>query len=117
MTIILTDKDKVGDYLMSTKGWAYVWSNVGNTFTPVEDSPALTSVEYNNYVLEARDWYEWRQVRSERDRLLKNTDWTQVPDAPVDQVQWALYRQALRDITKQPDPFNIEWPVAPDQGA
>ena len=32
------------------------------------------------------------QARSERDRLLKETDWTQVPDAPVDQQAWAEYR-------------------------
>jgi hypothetical protein len=28
----------------------------------------------------------------------------------VDKTAWATYRQALRDITKQADPFNIAWP-------
>ena len=27
--------------------------------------------------------------------------------------QWQAYRQALRDITEQPDPFNIVWPETP----
>jgi len=28
----------------------------------------------------------------------------------VDKTAWATYRQALRDITTQADPFNITWP-------
>jgi hypothetical protein len=39
--------------------------------------------------------------------MLKDTDWTQVADSPVDKTAWATYRQALRDITTQADPFNI----------
>jgi len=36
--------------------------------------------------------------RLHRDRLLAESDWTQLPDAPVDQQAWADYRQALRDF-------------------
>lgn len=54
------------------------------------------------------------QARAKRDSLLSASDWTQLPDAPVDHAAWATYRQALRDITKQPDfPFNINWPTPP----
>lgn len=57
---------------------------------------------------------EWPIVRSERDRRLQASDWTQLPDVPLSTKEaWAIYRQALRDITLQPDPFNITWPVAP----
>jgi hypothetical protein len=42
--------------------------------------------------------------------MLKDTDWTQVADAPVDNLTWAIYRQELRDITTQADPFKITWP-------
>lgn len=53
-------------------------------------------------------------ARSKRDALLRSTDWTQVPDAPVNQQDWATYRQALRDITLQDGfPKNINWPVEP----
>ena len=52
-------------------------------------------------------------VRMRRDNALKNSDWTQVADAPVDAVAWATYRQALRDITDDPAwPF-VELPEAP----
>lgn len=36
--------------------------------------------------------------RLHRDRLLAESDWTQLPDAPVDRTAWATYRQALRDF-------------------
>jgi hypothetical protein len=56
---------------------------------------------------------QWDAVRSDRNARLAACDWTQVADAPVDQVAWATYRQALRDVPAQPDPFNIVWPEAP----
>lgn len=58
-----------------------------------------------------------RKALVTRSTLLSQTDWTQVPDAPLtaDQVAaYKTYRTALRDITKQPGyPSAIEWPVAP----
>lgn len=59
---------------------------------------------------------QWVRNRAERNALLTACDWTQLSDAPLTNVQtaqWATYRQALRDITAQPDPFNIVWPQAP----
>ena len=57
---------------------------------------------------------EWAAVRNKRNQLLITSDWTQVPDIPLATKEvWAVYRQALRDITLQPDPFNITWPIAP----
>lgn len=56
---------------------------------------------------------QWETVRAERNRKLADCDWTQLPDAPVDAAAWAEYRQELRDITTQTDPFNITWPTEP----
>jgi hypothetical protein len=56
---------------------------------------------------------QWTVVRAERNKLLADCDWTQLPDALVDAAAWAVYRQALRDITDQSDPFNIQWPTTP----
>lgn len=59
---------------------------------------------------------EWPLVRQKRNQLLLASDWTQLPDAPVaTKAQWAEYRQALRDITEQPDPFSVVWPSPPAQ--
>lgn len=57
---------------------------------------------------------QWAVVRQERGRLLYDTDWTQLPDVPqATKEMYADYRQALRDITNQEDPFNISWPTKP----
>jgi hypothetical protein len=54
------------------------------------------------------------QIRAQRNALLAACDWTQVADAPVDDLAWAVYRQALRDIPDQAGfPASVEWPVAP----
>ena len=56
----------------------------------------------------------WSAIRVERGRRLTASDWTQLPDVPLATKEaWATYRQALRDVTEQPDPFNIVWPVVP----
>jgi hypothetical protein len=47
------------------------------------------------------------RMRIQRDRLLVESDWTQVADAPVDQQAWATYRQALRD-------FPATWTPGPE---
>jgi len=60
----------------------------------------------------AKDAEQAKSVRTTRDEKLKDSDWTQVADAPVDKETWATYRQALRDITKQVGfPWDIEWPT------
>lgn len=56
----------------------------------------------------------WANIRASRNVMLVNSDWTQLPDAPVNTAAWAVYRQELRDITLQDDPFNIVWPTAPE---
>jgi hypothetical protein len=54
------------------------------------------------------------EARLTRDNILSKTDWTQLPDAPVDKEAWATYRQALRDITEQDGfPKDVEWPTRP----
>lgn len=91
-----------------------------------EHGPALLidGVWTQNYIVSeldpdvaaAKTEAQWSVVRIERNQLIANTDWTQLPDAALTNTQtaeWASYRQALRDITTQSDPFNIEWPVSP----
>lgn len=44
---------------------------------------------------------KWNNIRAWRDAELNSSDWTQLPDAPIDQAAWATYRQALRDLPAQ----------------
>jgi len=55
-------------------------------------------------------------AREQRNRLLAGCDWTQLVDyLKLDKSEWTVYRQALRDITKQAGfPSVIIWPIAPN---
>ena len=55
------------------------------------------------------------EIREQRNQKLKDSDWTQVADAPVSQLAWATYRQALRDIPSQQGfPWDVQWPTQPE---
>lgn len=55
-----------------------------------------------------------QDVRAQRDNLLKESDWSQLPDVQVNKTLWIEYRQALRNITSQSGfPLEVEWPIAP----
>lgn len=63
----------------------------------------------NNSELE----FQWQRVRDLRSQLLSATDIKIIQSVETQQpIPEALvkYRQSLRDITLQPDPFNIVWP-------
>ena len=88
----------------------------------IEEGPALLidGVWTQNYIVSdldadtaaAKVGAQWTVIRAERNKLLAASDWTQLPDAPVEAAAWATHRQALRDITEQDNPFNIVWPAA-----
>ena len=66
---------------------------------------------------EALAWWMVRQVRDEK---LRSSDWTDTMSA-IDRLgverfnAWQQYRQALRDVTRQSNPYDIEWPIPCDQ--
>jgi hypothetical protein len=56
------------------------------------------------------------RLRSERDFLLKQSDWTQFSDSPLTtekKAEWALYRQALRDLPSNANINNVVFPTEP----
>ena len=58
----------------------------------------------------------WAAVRNRRDNELNATDWVITKYKEVSSSvpeDWLIYRQALRDITNQADPFNVSWPTKP----
>ena len=56
-------------------------------------------------------------VRVRRDELIAETDYLMMPDYPIQPEQrdsWEIYRQSLRDITRQKGfPKEILWPEKP----
>lgn len=57
----------------------------------------------------------WDKVRRERAPLLAEADWRiqRAEDRGEDAAPLRAYRQALRDVTEQPDPNHVAWPVQP----
>ena len=88
-----------------------------------EGTPVLTDgVYYQNWVetpateseISYRIENKWTDVRELRSQLLTECDWTQLADIPTEtKAAWTEYRQSLRDITSQSNPFSINWPVKP----
>ena len=79
----------------------------------------LVKTEDGDYFLrgEVSDVPEERKaekIRAKRNRFLCESDWTQTLDSPLtakEREEWALYRQELRDITKQLSfPNSVVWP-------
>ena len=91
---------------------------LGPVFTDraaTEDAPAKTAAEQEAEYKAAKDAEQATSVRQQRGEKLKDSDWTQVADAPVDKAAWATYRQALRDVTGQEGfPWTITWPTQPE---
>jgi hypothetical protein len=79
----------------------------------VENAP----IEYTESMVQNKNDVQWYQIRSIRNTYLTECDWTQLPDSPLTiekKQEWTVYRQSLRDITNQEDPFNIIWPTKPE---
>jgi len=72
------------------------------------------TVDFEDAVKAVVDEQQAKSVRTTRDEKLKDSDWSQVADAPVDKAVWATYRQALRDVPTQSGfPWDITWPTQP----
>jgi hypothetical protein len=58
---------------------------------------------------------KWDEIRTLRNELLLECDWRVLPDSPVGEAltNWIQYRQELRNITSQENPFSIVWPTQP----
>lgn len=86
-----------------------------DTFSNVEDY--LSSISEPSISSSVEKEIIWDQLRLKRDRLIASTDWTQMPDAPLDdakKAEFTAYRQALRDIPQTySDPDAVVWPEKP----
>lgn len=61
----------------------------------------------------ARDY--WQELRQIRNYTLLQSDWTQLPDAPITEAkkqEWSYYRQQLRDLPNNiTDPKPLVWDI------
>lgn len=84
------------------------------TDTTDENGVVTTAAQQEAAYKSQKDAEQAKSVRDSRNAKLKDSDWTQVQDSPVDKAAWAIYRQALRDITSQAGfPWTMTWPDQP----
>jgi len=94
----LTQKVEVAATPVLTNGkWMLPKTVVALTATEIADTTAAKA----------------QGVRSQRDKLIADTDWMALSDSTLTPA-WAAYRQALRDVTAQAGfPHTVDWPVKP----
>lgn len=87
--------------------------------SPYDDGEFVSMVQVENLTakeIQAAKDSAMANIRSQRNQLLKDCDWTQIADCTVDKAAWATYRQALRDLPSsitEPRTFSA-WPNNPD---
>ena len=88
----------------------------GPVFTDTTDEEdKVTTAAQHEAAYKARiDTNVAESVRTERNKKLSDTDWTQLADSNANATTWGTYRQALRDLpTAEGFPHNITWPTEP----
>jgi len=94
--------------------WRYDYS--ANTFVP-PPVDANGAIDYNAAHMQAA---KWNDVRNQRNVMLMESDWTQVPDSPLswwDRRTWKKYRAALRRMPQEynGNPLYLQFPPRPDR--
>lgn len=114
--------EEFGVYKVELKDSGY---DNDDTKDVVEVTPILSGSVYvqtyqitdaDSETIEKRKEIKWAEVRTKRNTLLSESDWTQFQDSPITGsalTEWQTYRQSLRDVTSQSDPYNIVWPTIP----
>lgn len=96
--------------LAQSQGWVACPDNVGIDYSYNEQTNTFSIPSPN--ANKAR-----REIKQTVRQLLRQTDWTQVPDNlnAAKQLAWKTFRQSLRDVITQAetDPFNVVWPTPP----
>ena len=106
------------------------WSISGNLYSNLEwldkTQTKPTEDEINAKVAELETAEPLRLLRIERNKLIAETDWTQLKDISLDSIReknWKEYRQALRDLPNGSTPkldsygdldmSSVTWPDKP----
>ena len=119
----------VGDYQVSVRdgvvqdangNWVenYVARDMFSDTTD-EDGVTTTKAEHEAAYQAGLDAKTAEGHRTTRNKLLADSDWTQMNDSPLTneaKTAWATYRQELRDMSdlaSWPNIADDDWPVAP----
>ena len=106
------------------------WAVTGDQYSRLtwldKNQTKPTEEELNNKIQELKTAEPLRLLREERNKLISETDWTQLKDIDLDIIRernWKNYRQALRDLTTSSIPkldeyggldmSSVTWPDKP----
>ena len=106
------------------------WAIRGGDYSDIEwldeTQTKPTEDEINTKIAELEAAEPFRLLRIERNKLIAETDWTQLKDIDLDIIRernWKNYRQALRDLPSKSNPklnsigeldmSSVSWPDKP----
>ena len=106
------------------------WNISDNLYSKLEwldkSQTKPTEEEINIKITQLKEAEPFRLLRVERNKLLAETDWTQLKDIDLDIIRdrnWKNYRQALRDLPANSNPKlneygdldmkSVSWPDKP----
>ena len=106
------------------------WNISDNLYSKLEwldkSQTKPTEEEINIKITQLKEAEPFRLLRVERNKLLAETDWTQLKDIDLDIIRernWKNYRQALRDLPAKSNPKlneygdldmkSVSWPDKP----
>jgi chromosome segregation ATPase len=94
--------------LMENSYESIVWDENDHLPRPTKEEAEMKLQE-----LEAEE--PWKRLRTTRNSTLSETDWSQTNDIGLEnEVEWEVYRQALRDLpSTTEDPETPIWPEPP----
>ena len=109
--------DVIQDHIISGK---YIGGS-GQTAEECWDTLTIMGMEKPNKeefikkVNERNVYYQLKELRKVRDRLLTESDWTQSRDLILtNDEEWIKYRQDLRDLPQTTTDFNnVDYPTKP----
>ena len=107
-----------------------VWHMIGTEYSNIcwddKSQTQPTEEEVNSKISELQAAEPFRLLREERNKLIAETDWTQLKDILLDSIReknWKEYRQALRDLPNGSTPklnsygdldmSSVTWPDKP----
>lgn len=80
------------------------------------EGKVISADEAGNPIIQDRT-VSWDEIRAERNRLLSESDWTQLPDSVLSgelKAAWAAYRQQLRELPEvYTETQAVIWPARP----
>ena len=112
-TVVYTDMPSIDERTQKTEqeatptlvngSWTVGWVITDKTAKEIQDYDDIVAAKF----------------RATRNKLLADSDWTQMNDSPLTnetKTAWATYRQELRDLSAldaSPNLDDADWPVAP----